>query len=441
MKRIATIILTLVYVICIFTACSPKPIHTSFSADGYLNSNYASIQSSLQNDGFTNIRTSPIEDLDLVDADKDGNVISVSIGGNDSFTSQDTFPPDSEVVITYHAVKSVNAPLSSTDAESTDFKSITQMFTDAGFNNVTVTESYDLDPDTIEAEFVNTIDINGVSSFTTGSKFPLNAAINVVHHLPYDKYTVDMHVNFTSNLIFSKYNVYLLLDGTEQSILQHGVDGDYSFRLKEGFHTFTFQNVDDSEVMGEGVLDVTGDINITCKLACYNDHVSIETESYENSNDLSEDTYTTTTLYETTTVDYEFITTTTPITTTIPETTTTPVTTTTPTTTTTPVTTTTPAITTTPAPTTTKPTTTTEPTTTTARPTTTTPKPTTTTPTTTYTQATVNNQQTQMCYWGVTGKKIHKSRNCSTFTYEPYYGTIAEAIAAGHDGGWCKRCS
>jgi hypothetical protein len=46
-----------------------------------------------------------------------------------------------------------------------------------------------------------------------------------------------------------------------------------------------------------------------------------------------------------------------------------------------------------------------------------------------------------MCYWGVTGKKIHKSRNCSTFTYEPFYGTIAEAIAAGHDEGWCKRCS
>ena len=68
----------------------------------YRGRNYKAVVGQLEGNGFTNI-----EEVDLNDADKkedweDGEVSSVSIGGDSDFFEGDYFDPNSKVVVTYH---------------------------------------------------------------------------------------------------------------------------------------------------------------------------------------------------------------------------------------------------------------------------------------------------------------------------------------------------
>lgn len=288
MKRIITLMLALVLAVGMFSACGSKTIKSPYSAEECGGKAYLSVMASLQSAGFTNISTVPVEDLELVASDKDGSIESVSIGGNSSFTSDDEFSPASVVVISYHSMKTVVVPLSSTDAVSKSLEEIAQLFTDAGFSNVTTKEEYDLDPDTVDVDYKTEVSIGGVSAFENGDKYPINSTVSVVCHIPYEKYTVQMHIDFIPNLIFSKYNVDLLLDDVKQNTLEHGIDADYSFRLKEGTYTFTFANAESSSVKGETTIDVKSDVDASYKIFCYSDKVSIETDYLDVKNALGE---------------------------------------------------------------------------------------------------------------------------------------------------------
>lgn len=66
---------------------------------------YNSVKSDFENAGFKNIELQKQKDLGFFDRKKDGNVISVSINGDSSFTEGDWFPEDAKIKITYHARK------------------------------------------------------------------------------------------------------------------------------------------------------------------------------------------------------------------------------------------------------------------------------------------------------------------------------------------------
>ncbi len=53
-------------------------------------------------------------------------------------------------------------------------------------------------------------------------------------------YKVKIHINFTPNILLSKYDVNVDVDGAKQGTLEHGSDGDYELCLKEGEHTLLF---------------------------------------------------------------------------------------------------------------------------------------------------------------------------------------------------------
>lgn len=104
----------------------------------------------------------------------------------------------------------------------------------------------------------------------------------------YKKYTVQMHIDFIGNLLFSKYDVDILLDGVTQYTLEHGTNADYTFSLKEGTYTFTFVKAGSSSVKGETTIDVKSDVDASYKIYCYNDKVSVETEYLDAKNILGD---------------------------------------------------------------------------------------------------------------------------------------------------------
>ncbi len=62
--------------------------------------NYQYVKSTLESAGFINIELIDLDDQGLFK--KDGEVTSISVGGNTSFDSLDYFDKDVKVVITYH---------------------------------------------------------------------------------------------------------------------------------------------------------------------------------------------------------------------------------------------------------------------------------------------------------------------------------------------------
>lgn len=65
---------------------------------------YKSVKQDFKNAGFTNIQIDKQKDLNFF-SNKDGNVISVSINGDNDFSEGEWFPKDSIVKITYHSKK------------------------------------------------------------------------------------------------------------------------------------------------------------------------------------------------------------------------------------------------------------------------------------------------------------------------------------------------
>lgn len=275
MKRINLFILLMIMSISL-AGCS-NTLKSPTSSDDYIGMNYQSVISKLEKAGFKDLTTTVIEDLSSTSTMLDGTVEQVSINGSTSFAEKSAFSPDAAVVITYHAIKKVYAPISSDDLRTDDYESLGNMFKDAGFANVELKEVFDLDPDTTDVDYINEISINGRSTFKSGEEFPYDATITVICHRPYEKFTVKVHVNFVANLIFSKYNVTLLINNEQQQTLAHGKDADYEFRLKEGEYLITFAETGSSSIKGSTTIDVSSNMEISYKISCYSDKVSVET--------------------------------------------------------------------------------------------------------------------------------------------------------------------
>ena len=190
-------------------------------ADAYKGSNYEAVIRELQNAGFTNIQAEAVEDITSDQIDKDGIVEFISIDGGGFFERKDKFPADASIMIKYHWIPKLAVPISSGDIQSVSASEIGDMFTDAGFEDVSYAEIYDLDPDMIEKAFENEVSVNGKKSFGKNEEIPFDSKIEIVCHYPYEKYTVNIAIDFIPNLFFSKFDVNFLVNGEKQGRLPH----------------------------------------------------------------------------------------------------------------------------------------------------------------------------------------------------------------------------
>ena len=92
---------------------------------------------------------------------------------------------------------------------------------------------------------------------------------------PIVEYDVKIHIDFTENLLFSKYNVYLSV-GVEEEELTHGKDADFDFVLEEGTHTIYFTSVSDSSIETTKSIDVDCNMEVGYKISCHSDEIKVE---------------------------------------------------------------------------------------------------------------------------------------------------------------------
>lgn len=200
------------------------------------------------------------------------NVMSYSWGTENK--NKPTPNPTSDTSI---AAVSVAAPYGAAECLEQDYTTIQAAFYAAGFTNIEAEKVEDLQATDVDK--VNTIDaisVGGKTDFTKEQEFQSDDEVLIRYH-GYAKCNVKIHVDFVPNLIFSKYDVNLLLNGIEEGTLTHGEDQDFVFSIDPGEYTLTFESAESSSVKGEVTLTVDCDIEASYKIACSSDKVSVET--------------------------------------------------------------------------------------------------------------------------------------------------------------------
>ena len=186
-------------------------------------------------------------------------------------------PTSNQTSDTSIAAVPVAAPYGAAECLEQDYTTIQAAFYAAGFTNIEAEKVEDLQATDVDK--VNTIDaisVGGKTDFTKEQEFQSDDEVLIRYH-GYAKCNVKIHVDFVPNLIFSKYDVNLLLNGIEQGTLTHGEDQDFEFSIDPGEYTLTFESAESSSVKGEVTLTVDCDIEASYKIACFSDKVSVET--------------------------------------------------------------------------------------------------------------------------------------------------------------------
>ena len=237
--------------------------------------------------GFFNITEQELADLEPTALEKEGTVEGIMIDGIKIFSAGQKFSDNSNIIISYHSVKKAKFPVTSSDAKSIQPEALIQEFRDAGFVNIQAEEVTDLDPDIGGPNYQNEILIDENSTFGTDTDFPLTAAIKIITHRTYEKYTLKVVIDFVENLIFSTYDVNMEING-EVTTLAHGENGTFEYHLKSGKYTVFFTSVESPSQNGKAEIEVIGNTETSIKIACHSDRITAEILYVENNGAVGE---------------------------------------------------------------------------------------------------------------------------------------------------------
>lgn len=160
-----------------------KLIPVGVAAGNLIDMDYESVVEILKKSGFTNIHTSSLYDLEYENRGNDGLTDQVSIADNQFFDVEDKYAYDSRIVIEYHSISRNTVLVSAKQAKGEQYQDIVEQFENAGFGNIVVSVDYDLITGWIDGTGeVESVSINGDTTFEQSSKFAVDAKIEIVYH-------------------------------------------------------------------------------------------------------------------------------------------------------------------------------------------------------------------------------------------------------------------
>ena len=193
-------------------------------------------------------------------------------------------PQEKEAETTQSEETSTTAllPISSADCLGKNYSTVVNQLEAAGFNNISVEERNDLDTDKADLNgSIIDITIDGNKEFIQGQEADKSVNIKITCHA-LKKCNATINIDFVSNLLFSRYDVEMKLDGEEQAVLKHGEDENLKVSICPGSHTITFEKVDSSDVNGTITIEVKGESVVGLKISCSHDDVDVKTVFVED---------------------------------------------------------------------------------------------------------------------------------------------------------------
>lgn len=89
-------------------------------------------------------------------------------------------------------------------------------------------------------------------------------------------YMVVLNIDCEENLLFSKYDLKILIDSSEVGTLKHGKKGTFNVELEKGTHTLEIQSSDSSSVNGSIDIEINQDNSFKYEVSCIKDKVNIK---------------------------------------------------------------------------------------------------------------------------------------------------------------------
>lgn len=96
-----------------------------------------------------------------------------------------------------------------------------------------------------------------------------------------ERCTLKIIIDFVGNLFFSTYNVKMDVNG-EAATLKHGKGGTFEYHLRPGKYTVMFTSEDSPLVGGSAEIDLSGDTEVSYKISCYSNEITVKTLYVEN---------------------------------------------------------------------------------------------------------------------------------------------------------------
>ena len=252
-------------------------LHSPYDPSEFKEMEYSVVASLLAAEGFNNVVTLPVDDIDSKSCIKDGAVESVTINGTEDYNASTDFEKDAEVKITYHNIPKITIPISEADASSRHYMDVGKLFFDEGFKNVETDELYDL---SAGSSGKTVITATG-KSLAGETELPFDRELSIIGHYPTSEYPVIVTIDFKSNILLNKYDVIARLDGTELGKMEHGKGQTYNVSLLPGNHSLVFSSAKDSGVTGTAEFNVNSVTNVTYQINCEGKEVVVKETLFE----------------------------------------------------------------------------------------------------------------------------------------------------------------
>ena len=134
---IAKLALALIVMILIVAFLLTHLISIGYDSDQLIGQNKIAVSEMLERQGFSRVRTLPLEDLELNEAADENKVTRIEIGDTDEFKAKKHFLKWQKIKVYYKTLKRVPLPVSSKECKDMNYQELMSMFEEAGFVNIT----------------------------------------------------------------------------------------------------------------------------------------------------------------------------------------------------------------------------------------------------------------------------------------------------------------
>lgn len=129
MKKLCSVFLAFAMIIALSACGGTADTHegeakTPSASKAQKGRNYQEAVDDFTSNGFTNVKTEKLEDLISGWLTKDGEVETVSVDGDENYSTDSWYPNSVEVVITYHTFPEKNEETATSDATSSSEKEL-----------------------------------------------------------------------------------------------------------------------------------------------------------------------------------------------------------------------------------------------------------------------------------------------------------------------------
>jgi len=282
-KPLLAVLGAIVILIVIGSLSYTAPDHTgemqpTKSSANYKGKNYKAVMDALQTAGFTDVKTDVLDDLITGWVTRDGSIEQVAINGDTDFTSNEWFPKDAKIIITYHTFPSTETEKVPETTETPEVTATTKVTETAESVQSTVGVSEEIAQETEEGILTveNNEDLAALLTLKNSSDPSVKAFA-----AKYAGRTIEFNGNIASMINFADeesnsnqiYTINYKDVDTRYDLLIYA--GDYSETSAYGPNLkFAKVNMSDLHLTGNNIPDSIGrgqNLRITAKVQEYNE--------------------------------------------------------------------------------------------------------------------------------------------------------------------------